>query len=84
MKRWQFLGSLLLLSGALLISSAVRQPLEARGVGAVQRWEYKLLNQAEESVLNRLGDEGWEVCGVSGSLPYSDASTIFVFKRPKP
>ena len=84
MKRWQFLGSLVLLSGALLISSAVRQPLEARGVGAVQRWEYKLLDQVEEIALNRLGDEGWELCGVSGPLPNDPASKTLIFKRPKP
>ena len=83
MKRWQFLGSLLLLSGALLVSSAVRQPLEARGLGAVQRWEYKLLFRIDEPSLSELGDLGWELCGTMEPSRDSETPT-FVFKRPKP
>ena len=84
MKRWQFLGSLVLLSAALLVSSAVRQPLEARGLKVVQRWEYKLLDQVEVSVLTRLGDEGWELCGTIPPDPRNNPAATLLFKRPKP
>jgi hypothetical protein len=47
---------------------------------AARAWEYKVLvprdRTPREDELNRLGDQGWEVCAGDGSL--------LIFKRPKP
>jgi len=50
------------------------------------RWEYKhmVINLAEQSVpsedeLNRLGAEGWELCG---AFTHHEAAHLY-FKRPK-
>ncbi len=46
----------------------------------VQRWEYRLVSLNEGTrEFNRLGSEGWEMCGVLGSSAPQGA--IF-FKRP--
>ncbi|MDQ1611385.1 MAG: hypothetical protein QOG00_1316 [Pyrinomonadaceae bacterium] len=45
----------------------------------MQKWEYKMIDsyRLEESELNRLGDEGWEL------VIYSYDGSYFIFKRPK-
>jgi hypothetical protein len=61
----------------------------------IVRWEYRIINirsenyridPAKESDLNALGDEGWELVGIT-SINYKTAATDhigMVFKRPKP
>ena len=64
----------------------------------MQKWEYRVINTksaegAKEEELNRLGDEGWEVCGVVQTLIDADAigedgglldsGLEIILKRPK-
>jgi len=61
----------------------------------IVRWEYRIINirsenyridPAKESDLNALGDEGWELVGIT-AINYKTAATDhigMVFKRPKP
>lgn len=58
------------------------------------RWEYKIINVRSESYrldpnayreLNRLGDQGWELVGLT-SVNFKSGATdniAMVFKRPK-
>jgi hypothetical protein len=58
------------------------------------RWEYRIINirsenyridPARESDLNALGEEGWELVGIT-AINYKTAATDLigmVFKRPK-
>lgn len=60
----------------------------------IVRWEYRIINirsenyridPAKESDLNALGDEGWELVGIT-AINYKTAATDhigMVFKRPK-
>ena len=58
--------------------------------GSRLRWEYKILSpgyaddEARTYALNALGNEGWELTGVSDSRENSNAfSHTFYFKRAK-
>jgi hypothetical protein len=50
---------------------------------AVRKWEYRISQEVgrDASVLNPLGNEGWEMCGV-GKNP-NDSFFVVYFKRPK-
>ena len=61
------------------------------------QWEYKVVVGATESVMNQLGEEGWELVGVENDVKgkietdnptwvYGDIYTVssFIFKRRKP
>ena len=45
----------------------------------MQKWEYKIVTRADESEINLLGEQGWELVSVTENLSYF----TFVFKRPK-
>jgi hypothetical protein len=50
---------------------------------AQQKWEYRTaigFNRNDKQWLNDLGDDGWELCGVT---PESGNALTLVFKRPK-
>lgn len=47
----------------------------------VQRWEYFQVYSCNLNELNKYGDEGWELAGVT-RLP--DNCSTFTLKRPKP
>lgn len=50
------------------------------------KWEYRIELNLDSPTLQQLGDEGWELCGVTKSLPSRRRrlSTIrYYFKRPK-
>lgn len=51
-------------------------------------WEYKVLDAPAaftlEKELNRLGGEGWELCGVDSDPAHKVAKgNLYVFKRPR-
>lgn len=46
----------------------------------MQKWEYLVTENAVESKLNRLGQEGWELVAVT--FNDSGSSRTFYFKRP--
>lgn len=47
----------------------------------MQKWEYKIIKfvNVDESVLRELGEEGWELAGVTENPSYY----TFSFKRPQ-
>jgi hypothetical protein len=49
----------------------------------MHKWEYKVVDTMDEAVMNKLGEQGWELISVpcSGGDYYGGCS--MVFKRPK-
>lgn len=51
-------------------------------------WEYKIEQDCDETTLNKLGAQGWELVAVVQSVPLvghlKPTYTKFYFKRPKP
>lgn len=58
----------------------------------IPQWEYKTraeVDQGIQSILNEMGDLGWELCGYEVARIYSEGidnasrGAILIFKRPK-
>ena len=63
------------------VLSAARAQEKKEVVPAVQKWEYKLIedSQPSEKYLNQLGDEGWEMVAFNGGAGWR----AMWLKRPK-
>ncbi len=50
----------------------------------VQKWEYTLRERIDAMRMNKLGAEGWEMCGAYGLFVATDvpATERYIFKRP--
>lgn len=46
----------------------------------MQEWEYKIAESLDESDLNELGEDGWELVAVTSND--SGSPLYFYFKRP--
>jgi hypothetical protein len=74
--------------GFLLVNNRISLAQEKDKPVAATKWEYKQLSIAKESakeigeVLQKLGDEGWELTAVYREQVQNPFNQ-FVFKRPK-
>jgi hypothetical protein len=50
----------------------------------MQKWEYKLLSSHwSEAELKKLGEDGWELAGITVGGDATGISSGLIFKRPK-
>lgn len=92
--------TILLLVGALAVLCLWRETahLSAQDKAAPPKtvWEYKVSAETDEATLNKLGAEGWELCGTTqkiatkpvfdgGSTTWSNVNSTqeLIFKRGK-
>lgn len=74
------MGGMIMVNTLGEILNSIRETLE--GTPKVEKWEYKTIEGIPHSdLLNRMGIEGWEMCGVC-NLPL--AKPIYYFKRRPP
>lgn len=86
MRHYRYLAIAAILGASILWGAYGRSPAVAQGQvpNRAQQWEYRSAfgNPTSSQEYNKLGTEGWELCGVVSGQTVHD--TIAIFKRPKP
>ncbi|MBE3597252.1 MAG: hypothetical protein IMX02_00035 [Limnochordaceae bacterium] len=74
--KWEYLVIATRAEFAIAVSDVTMQPVVEEDIGLPFAYEARML----ESRLNHLGEAGWELVAVIGTI---DGDQEFVFKRPK-
>ncbi|HJS06051.1 MAG TPA: hypothetical protein VJ809_00280 [Pirellulales bacterium] len=84
---------LLIVVGMYAVSEDSASGQAAAAAAKGQQWEYQVLQESAQqnrtteiqNKLTRMGDGGWEVCGVSSKMSAQGHGDVFymILKRPK-